>query len=96
MRPPPDRVGPCRDRPRAEDTDEYLPRRRSYGSLKDEAAAYHRDAIVMGQLAPGSRVDQDEIAETLGMSRAPVREALIELAQKGFIDAPPDAAPSSR
>jgi len=40
-------------------------------------------------LPPGSKVDQDEIAESLGVSRAPVREALIELAQKGFVDAVP-------
>ncbi|OHV39159.1 MULTISPECIES: GntR family transcriptional regulator [Pseudofrankia] len=63
--------------------------RRAYGNLKDEAADFIRDAIVSGALPPRSKVDQDEIADTLGISRAPVREALIELAQKGFVDAVP-------
>ncbi|MBL7499997.1 GntR family transcriptional regulator [Frankia sp. CNm7] len=63
--------------------------RRAYGNLKDEAAGFIRDAIVSGALPPRSKVDQDEIADTLGISRAPVREALIELAQKGFVDAIP-------
>jgi DNA-binding GntR family transcriptional regulator len=63
--------------------------RRAYGNLKDEAAGFIRDAIVSGHLPPGSKIDQDEIADALGYSRAPVREALIELAQKGFVVAVP-------
>ena len=38
---------------------------------------------------PGTKVDQDEISAALGMSRVPVREALIELAQESLIDAVP-------
>jgi DNA-binding GntR family transcriptional regulator len=64
-------------------------RRRSYENLKDAAADLIRDAIVTGHLAPHSKVDQDEIAEALGISRVPVREALIELAQKDFVVAIP-------
>lgn len=64
-------------------------RRRSYDNLKDEAADFIREAIVSGEFPPGSKIDQDEIADALGISRAPVREALIELAQMGFVDAPP-------
>ncbi|ADP83305.1 GntR family transcriptional regulator [Pseudofrankia inefficax] len=63
--------------------------RRPYGNLKDEAASFLRDAIVSGALPPHSKIDQDQVADTLGISRAPVREALIELAQKGFVDAIP-------
>ncbi|MBL7492374.1 GntR family transcriptional regulator [Frankia sp. AgB1.9] len=63
--------------------------RRPYGNLKDEAARFIRDAIVSGALPPHSKIDQDQVADTLGISRAPVREALIELAQKGFVDAIP-------
>jgi DNA-binding GntR family transcriptional regulator len=65
------------------------PGRRAYENLKDEAADYIRAAIVSGDLPARSKIDQDVIAEALGISRAPVREALIELAQKGFVDAPP-------
>jgi DNA-binding GntR family transcriptional regulator len=65
------------------------PGRRAYENLKDEAAYYIRTAIVSGDLPARSKVDQDEIADALGISRAPVREALIELAHKGFVDAVP-------
>jgi DNA-binding GntR family transcriptional regulator len=57
--------------------------------LKDAAAAYLREQILTGQLTPGTKVDQDEISEALGMSRLPVREALIELAHESLIDAVP-------
>jgi DNA-binding GntR family transcriptional regulator len=63
--------------------------RPAYGNLKDEAASFIRDAIVGGDLPPRSKIDQDEIAGALGFSRAPVREALIELTQKGFVLALP-------
>ena len=58
-------------------------------SRKDAAAAYLREQILTGKLTPGTRVDQDEISEALGMSRLPVREALIELAHESLIDAVP-------
>ena len=61
----------------------------NHPSLKDTAAAYLREQILTGKLTPGTKVDQDEISEALGMSRLPVREALIELAQESLIDAIP-------
>lgn len=62
---------------------------RSHPSLKDSASDYIREQIVSGQFPPRGKVDQDEIARALGMSRLPVREALIELAQEGFVVAIP-------
>ena len=44
-----------------------------------------RAAIVAGELAPGQRVLQEEIAERLGLSLAPVREALRVLEQEGQV-----------
>jgi DNA-binding GntR family transcriptional regulator len=61
----------------------------THRSLKDLAAAHIRELILTGQLAPGRKVDQDEICGALGISRLPVREALIELAQESLIDAIP-------
>ena len=68
-----------------------LPRRgpASHPSLKDSAADYLREQILTGQLPPGTKIDQDEISEALGISRLPVREALIELANEGLVDAVP-------
>ena len=44
-----------------------------------------RSAIVSGELAPGQRVVQEDLAERLGVSIAPVREALRILEQEGQV-----------
>jgi len=56
--------------------------RRSSG---DQAAAYIRRLIFEGELRPGSRVPQDDVARTLGISRIPVREGLISLESEGWV-----------
>lgn len=52
-------------------------------------AAYKglRGAIVQGRYPAGSRLTEVELAETLGMSRTPVREALRRLAGDGLVRA---------
>jgi DNA-binding GntR family transcriptional regulator len=62
---------------------ELRPRRRP--NLADEVAAHIRDAILAGRLKPGQRIDQDAIADELGVSRLPVREALISLDREGMV-----------
>lgn len=57
-------------------------RRRSSGA---QAAEYLRTLILDGRLRPGERVPQDEVAEALGVSRIPVREALIALEREGWV-----------
>lgn len=42
-----------------------------------------RDMFLLGQLLPGEHVRQEEIAEQLGVARAPLREALNILAKQG-------------
>jgi DNA-binding GntR family transcriptional regulator len=56
--------------------------RRSSG---DRAALYLRRLIFDGELRPGARVPQDEVARRLGISRIPVREALIALEHEGWV-----------
>jgi DNA-binding GntR family transcriptional regulator len=63
--------------------------RSNHQSLKEMASDYIRDRVVSGRLGPGAKVDQDEIADALGISRLPVREALIELTAKGFVESIP-------
>lgn len=43
------------------------------------------DAIDRGELAPGSRLRETEIAERFAVSRTPVREALKRLEQQGLV-----------
>ena len=48
-----------------------------------------RRAIVTGRLRPGDRLLEVELAERLGTSRAPVREALRQLEQEGLVATQP-------
>jgi DNA-binding GntR family transcriptional regulator len=43
-------------------------------------------AIVSGRLSPGSKLDENALAERYGASRTPVREALQQLASQGLIE----------
>ena len=45
-----------------------------------------RDAIVTGSLAPGTQIKDVELAAELGVSRTPVREALLRLAESGLVE----------
>ncbi len=56
--------------------------RRSSG---EDAARYIQRLIFDGELRPGARVPQDDIAQALGISRIPVREALIALERGGWV-----------
>lgn len=40
-----------------------------------------------GQLAPGSRIVESELADRLGLSRTPIRSALHRLQQEGYVGA---------
>ncbi|MET0559906.1 MAG: GntR family transcriptional regulator [Solirubrobacterales bacterium] len=53
------------------------------GTTAQHALESLRAAIVAGDLRPGERVRQDDVAERLGVSLAPVREALAVLEQEG-------------
>ncbi len=49
-----------------------------------------RDQILDLELPPGSIVDEIQLAERFGMSRTPIREALVRLAAEGLIDTLPN------
>lgn len=57
--------------------------------LRDEVRTRLRDAIVDGTLAPGEQLRDAELAVWLGVSRTPVREALLDLARSGLVQALP-------
>jgi len=44
-----------------------------------------RDAIVSGQIVPGEQLKQDQLAAELGVSPAPIREALRQLESEGLV-----------
>jgi DNA-binding GntR family transcriptional regulator len=47
------------------------------------------DAIVRGDLSPGSRLDEQALAERYSVSRTPVREALRHLSASGLVSSQP-------
>jgi DNA-binding GntR family transcriptional regulator len=53
--------------------------------LRDEVVARIRAAIVAGKLTPGQRLTEEDLARDLGVSRSPVREALVQLEQAGLV-----------
>ena len=53
--------------------------------LRDDVYRRLRDAIVDGTFAPGEQLRDLELADWLGVSRTPVREALLRLAQTGLV-----------
>ena len=57
--------------------------------LRDEVFAGLRDAIVDGTFAPGEQLRDLELAGWLGVSRTPVREALLRLADAGLVTTSP-------
>ncbi len=48
-----------------------------------------RESILHGELAPGAHLGEAELAERLGVSRTPVREALSRLAAEGLVEVLP-------
>src|SRR6476646_5354933 len=59
------------------------------GSQAVKAQLRLRELILAGELPPGSRIAELAIVERLGVSRTPIREALMRLGQEGLIEALP-------
>jgi DNA-binding GntR family transcriptional regulator len=57
--------------------------------LRDDVFGRLRDAIVDGTFTPGEQLRDLELATWLGVSRTPVREALLRLAEAGLVVARP-------
>src|SRR3954453_9479146 len=54
-------------------------------NLRDHIKRQVCDAILNGLFQPGARLVEANIAEQLGVSRAPVREALVSLEREGIV-----------
>jgi DNA-binding GntR family transcriptional regulator len=60
------------------------------GTKADDIAVLIEEAIVSGELAPGSVLRQEYLSERFGVSRTPVREALRRLAALGLVSFEPN------
>ncbi|MFH2043487.1 MAG: GntR family transcriptional regulator [Acidobacteriota bacterium] len=54
-------------------------------SLKDQVYDYLRERMKKGELRPGAAINTDETSERLGISKTPLRDALIRLEVEGFV-----------
>lgn len=54
-------------------------------SLAEQVYETIRDAIIMGELAPGTTSSVHKLGSVLNVSRTPVREALLRLADQGMV-----------
>ena len=58
-------------------------------SGRDYALRNIKENIISLELAPGSQISENELAAEMGLSRTPVREALIELSKVGILETQP-------
>lgn len=63
-------------------------------SARETAFDYLKASIVAGELQPGEIIDDAKIANLCGISRTPVREALIQLEKVGLVHTPPRRRPA--
>ena len=56
-----------------------------YQPLRDVVFHALREAIITGELKPGDRLMETSLAERMGVSRTPVREAIRKLELEGFV-----------
>src|SRR6516162_7018185 len=54
-------------------------------TVRAQAANELRDRILTGRLRPGDRLDLEQLTREFGISRTPVREALLELSFEGLV-----------
>jgi len=64
--------------------------------LREQIVDLLRDAILHGELKPGQALVEIELASRLGVSRAPIREALQRLASEGLLETIPYHATTVR
>src|ERR1700755_2365040 len=52
---------------------------------KDQVVSHIITLVLTGKLRSGDRVDRNEIAHELGMSRVPIQEAVVQLEHDGIL-----------
>jgi len=54
-------------------------------SLKEQVYEYLREQMRSGDILPGSVIDMEETSKKLGVSKTPLRDALLQLEMEGFV-----------
>ncbi|MGQ9365804.1 GntR family transcriptional regulator [Azospirillum sp. A39] len=74
-------AGPDREAPPASE--------RKGGTRADEVRRAIEEDIFLGRLRPGSRLDEESLAQRFRISRTPIREAILQLVHAGLVEKQP-------
>jgi len=61
----------------------------SHEPVREEVRRLLLDRLLARELAPGERLNESQLAAEFGISRTPLREALLQLASDGLVEARP-------
>ena len=62
------------------------PRKLARSSLRDQAVEALREMVISGAIPAGARINEAELAEQLGISRGPLREAIQRVGAEGLVE----------
>src|SRR5690606_35021706 len=74
---------------RGEQTGVMLESPKRNETLREQLVDTLRQAVLGGQIQPGEKVVEAQLAEQLGVSRGPLREAIRQLIEEGLIEQTP-------
>ena len=57
----------------------------NFKSLKEQVYEYLREQMRRGEILPGSAIDMEETSAKLGVSKTPLRDALLQLEMEDFV-----------
>lgn len=61
-----------------------------YRTMREQIAEHIRGDVLAGALEPGQRLREQVLATRYGVSRGPIRDALLQLTQEGVLEAKPN------
>lgn len=61
----------------------------NFKSLKDQVYEYLRSQMERGEIRPGASINMDELSQKLGVSKTPLRDALLRLEMEDFVTIQP-------
>lgn len=61
-----------------------------YRTMREQIAEHIRSDVLIGELEPGERLREQDLAARYGVSRGPIRDAFLQLTQEGILAAKPN------
>lgn len=61
-----------------------------YRTIREQIAEHIRSEVLSGQLTEGDPLREEELAARFGVSRGPVRDAILQLSQEGLLTTKPN------